>query len=95
MHRHNFYQIIFHLTSGPLVVSLHVLHQVGPIGKHLGAQGAPAPALLLAVQALVLHVSHTVSESLGAKFTAEGGLNSTVMLQPRVSPQRRRGGKHG
>ncbi len=46
------------------MVSLHVLHQVGTIGKHLGAQGTPAPALLLAVQALVLHVSHTVSEGL-------------------------------
>ncbi len=69
-----------------------MLHQVGPVGKHLGAQGTPAPALILAVQALVLHVSHTVSERLEAKFTAEGGLVSSVMLPPRVSPQRRRGG---
>ncbi len=55
-----------------------MLHQVGPIGKHLGAQGTTAPALLLAVQALVLHVRHTVSESLGAKFTAKEGSSALL-----------------
>jgi len=89
-HCHNFHRIrfLFHFNRGA-VMSLHMLHEVGLVGKHFGAQVTSALTPLPAMQALVLHVRHMVPEGLGAMFTAEGGRgwgDVIGMLPPRVSP---------